>query len=284
MKTILVPTDFSAISQNALDYAIALAKKLNARITLLHSYYTFQHTTGLSEVRSIEEAGLFKEESEIKLRELCREVTDTFSCPCDFINREGLAKDVIADTANEVKPYLMVMGTESLSPLDRIVFGTTTGKVINKADCPVLVVPEDAPYQTPQKMAFAMDYHDSDIEEIRFMTKLAREFGSEMHIVHVATDEVDMKYEKSYFADFKEEIKSAMPGQKFIYQFIEGKKVAKELETYAREIPIDILAVAKVRKNMIERLFTGSVSQRLFHHTRIPLLVFQVEKLPNDLF
>jgi nucleotide-binding universal stress UspA family protein len=37
-KKILVPTDFSAHAERALDYALALADKLQAQVQLLHSY------------------------------------------------------------------------------------------------------------------------------------------------------------------------------------------------------------------------------------------------------
>ena len=38
MKTIIVPTDFSETAANALNYAIEMAKEINASITLLHAY------------------------------------------------------------------------------------------------------------------------------------------------------------------------------------------------------------------------------------------------------
>ena len=38
MKTIIVPTDFSAISNNAIDYAVDLAKATGGSILLFHAY------------------------------------------------------------------------------------------------------------------------------------------------------------------------------------------------------------------------------------------------------
>ncbi|MBK7854728.1 MAG: universal stress protein [Bacteroidetes bacterium] len=39
MKKILVPVDFSDNSENALEYACELGKKLNAEVFILHSYH-----------------------------------------------------------------------------------------------------------------------------------------------------------------------------------------------------------------------------------------------------
>ena len=47
MKTILVPTDFSKNAENALLYAINLAKRMSAKIILLHSFHV-DYTSGLS--------------------------------------------------------------------------------------------------------------------------------------------------------------------------------------------------------------------------------------------
>lgn len=38
MKTILVPVDFSSVSDNAADYAVELANKMKAKILLFHVY------------------------------------------------------------------------------------------------------------------------------------------------------------------------------------------------------------------------------------------------------
>ncbi len=37
MKPILIPTDFSRCAQNAIDYAVSIAKKTKAEIIILHA-------------------------------------------------------------------------------------------------------------------------------------------------------------------------------------------------------------------------------------------------------
>lgn len=39
MKTILVPTDFSKIARNAIDYAVEIAKLTKAKLVLFHVYH-----------------------------------------------------------------------------------------------------------------------------------------------------------------------------------------------------------------------------------------------------
>lgn len=284
MKTLLVPTNFSSISNDTLPYATALAKKLNAKITLLHAYHTFPSDPGFLIKKHKEEVELIRKKAEIKLKGLCEKVESTSSCKCEFINAEGLTKDIIAKYANETKPDLLIIGTENLIYIDRVLFGTVTGKVMEIVNCTLLIVPEDAPYKPPKKIAFAMDYHDSDIEEILFISKLAQKFKAEIHIIHVVSDDKDVKYEKSFFEDFKGEVKNAVHRKKIIFKLIKEENIITGLEEYVDKEAIDILALAKTGKTFMERLFIGSVSQKLFNHTHIPLLIFKAEDKPNDLF
>jgi len=284
MKTLLVPTNFTDVSKNALDYAIALAAKLKTKITLLHAYHPFLADPGHLTERYKEELDIFRQEAEIKLDRRCTEVNKTSSHRCDFVNIEGLAKDIIVSYANESQPDLLVIGTESLSPLDRIVFGTVTGKVLKEANCDLLVIPEKAAYKPPKKMAFAMDYHDNDLEEIKLLMQLSKKFKSEIHIIHVVEDDENIKFEQSFFEDFQREVKQEITGGKIAFTLIKGKDTAKAIEKFINEHGIDLLAVSKTRKNILERLFSGSVSKKLFYHTHIPLLIFQAEDKSENQF
>lgn len=285
MKTLLVPTDFSPISRNALAYAVGLAEKLGAKIVLLHAYHTFpiDIDPGLLIKEYREEVELFKKVSDIQLKALCEEIENTSTCKCDAISLQGLAKDVIVEYANDTNPDLLVIGTENLLPMERIIYGTITGRVIKDVDCTLLVIPERAKYTTPKKIAFAIDYHDSDLDEIQFVEQLAKKFKSETHIVHVISDEEDEDFEDYYFTKTKTEIKKFVSKNHTIFKLIKGKNITSELKKYITDEHIDIFSVAKTKKTFLERLFSGSVSQKLFYRTNIPLLIFEAKDTPKDL-
>ncbi len=282
MKTLLVPVNFTEVSENALAYATALAKKLQAKITLLHAYRVLGYANDDTREKHEEEAELFRHSSAIKLKKLCEEIEAQTSCSCEFLNAEGSAKEVIVEQSKSLKPDLLVMGTESLNPIDRLLFETNTGTVLKEAQCTLLVVPENASFRPPEKIVFAMDYHDSDMEEIRYLSNLAAQFDSELHIVHVVADDENVHYEENFFDDFKQEVSRKIKAIEF--RLLKGSNISKTLEKYVKQENIDLLAVAKTKKSLLEKFFSGSVSQKLFYHTRIPLLIFQATDRPNDFF
>lgn len=282
IKTLLIPTDFSETGTNSLAYATALAKTLKADMRLIHAYHPFVPDNDEFGVRYKDELDQFKKESDVELARICNEIKESFDGQCEFASIQGLARDVIVEQVEETKPDLLVIGTENLNPFNRIVFGTVTGKVLKEANCNFLVVPENAAYQPPQKIAFAMDYHDSDMEEIKFLAKMSSGFGSELHVIHVVSDDEFVHYRENYFDEFTKEIERTIPENRLIFELIKGDDVSDTIDKYVEENRINLLAVAKTRKNFVERLFTNSVSQKLFYHTHIPLLIFQAKDRPND--
>jgi nucleotide-binding universal stress UspA family protein len=56
----------------------------------------------------------------------------------------GLADRTILDVAHDIKADLIVMGNARRGPFDRAVSGSTSRRVVNRARCPVLLVPSVA--------------------------------------------------------------------------------------------------------------------------------------------
>jgi len=143
LQRILMATDFSAYSQEALDYAIYLAKSLKAELYLLHVFEIphFSHT-GVSpsiqpEVHKwIEQVG--QEESK-KLEALVEEVRQ-HGVKVSGIFQEGKPFVVILKTAGKIEADLLVLGTHGRTGMTHILMGSVAEKVVRQASCPVFTV------------------------------------------------------------------------------------------------------------------------------------------------
>jgi nucleotide-binding universal stress UspA family protein len=139
-KTILVPTDFGDASQSAVDYAVALAKKLGANLVIVHTYEipvvgfpdgAMVITADLGE-RILEgaQAGLDKEVARVS----------TSGLALRSMIKQGDAWRCILDAADEVGADLIVMGTHGRKGLPRVLIGSVAEKVVRTATVPVLTV------------------------------------------------------------------------------------------------------------------------------------------------
>jgi nucleotide-binding universal stress UspA family protein len=136
---ILVPHDFSDTAQNALTYAIELAVKLGARITVLHAYEipTYGYADGLALTSEIIED--IQRSSEDGLRSVVA-TAKREGLEVNAVLRQGPAWSEIDRVASESKVDLIVMGTHGRQGLSRALLGSVAEKVVRTAPCPVLTV------------------------------------------------------------------------------------------------------------------------------------------------
>ena len=143
---ILVPIDFSASADHALDYAMRLARTLQARLTLLHVIEPFI-------VGSVESLPYtYIQDLEARVTDLMtsyRERVTEAGLQSDFAIVHGVPFHVIIDTARTAHIDLIIMGTHGRTGLPHVLLGSVAERVVRLAPCPVLVVrvPTDTPAQ-----------------------------------------------------------------------------------------------------------------------------------------
>jgi nucleotide-binding universal stress UspA family protein/mono/diheme cytochrome c family protein len=140
MKRILVPLDFSANSTRALDYALALARKFDAALHLVHVCEVPSMLTASMDAYAIadaewsrrlgEEAGSELEKLRPRLAGVSVSTEVLFGNPARAI--------VTAAHTNDVD--LIVMGTHGHGAVMHLVLGNVAERVVRTADCPVLTV------------------------------------------------------------------------------------------------------------------------------------------------
>jgi len=145
---ILVPIDFSADADQALEYAIALASKLQARLTLLHV---------LLSLPPLPEGAPGRGLPEVYLRQLATEVQQGLATRRQRVLDAGLEGhsmlvygmpfQSIIDTAQEQKVDLIIMSTHGRTGLKHVLLGSVAEKIVRLAPCPVLVT--RSPASTP---------------------------------------------------------------------------------------------------------------------------------------
>lgn len=134
---ILLPTDGSGGTEDAVDRAFDLAKTYDATV---HALYVID----LKEVNAIEHTfdsteyvELFREEGEAILEDLQTRAEDA---GVDLVSviEQGIPHEVILEYSNDQEIDLIVMGTHGRTGLDRYLVGSVTEKVVRLSNVPVL--------------------------------------------------------------------------------------------------------------------------------------------------
>jgi nucleotide-binding universal stress UspA family protein len=143
---ILCASDFSPASGKALDLAIVMGQEADARVILFHALPPPHVDSGITPVPFPTPAGIdWSERRADALARLKRGLPAdaVFRCRPEPVVAEGHAADAILELAYREDVRLIVMGVQSRGALDRLIFGSTTRRVMQAAACPVLSIRAD---------------------------------------------------------------------------------------------------------------------------------------------
>jgi nucleotide-binding universal stress UspA family protein len=136
----LVPTDFSACAEQALDYAIRLARTLKARLTVLHVIQPVP-MAGVDMGVALPETYLRELEEAVQrnMEEALTRVTAA-GLTAERVVLYGVPFQEIVEAAKARQVDLIVMGTHGHTGLMYVFLGSVAEKVVRLAPCSVLVV------------------------------------------------------------------------------------------------------------------------------------------------
>ncbi|MHA3770379.1 universal stress protein [Verrucomicrobiota bacterium sgz303538] len=145
LKTILVPTDFSEPSYNALNHALGLAGQFGSSVLLVHVIEPVHpypvngltHYPGDLPSDSLYELRDEAEKTLVRLRDAASAALDA---PVQVSLRVGRATDEIVLAAKELEADLIVIATHGYTGLKHVFLGSTAERVVRHAPCPVLVL------------------------------------------------------------------------------------------------------------------------------------------------
>lgn len=139
IQKILVPYDFSQHSEHALDWAIGLAEKWQARLALIHVIHILPPVVDIAGdvYEHVEQAQLAAAQKHLE----AVGTKKTHGTPVILGShvRRGVPFQAICDEAAAHKADLIVMGSHGRTGLSHVFIGSVAERVIRHAPCPVLV-------------------------------------------------------------------------------------------------------------------------------------------------
>ena len=140
-NNILVPTDFSKGSENALNSAKEFAKSFKSKIHVLNVIQNTVYSGGI-EFGSFNYSELLKdmEENSSKLMKNISDELESEKIDNLMKIRFGIAANEIINYEIENDIDLIISASHGSGGFEHLLFGSTTEKVLRKAVCPILVV------------------------------------------------------------------------------------------------------------------------------------------------
>jgi nucleotide-binding universal stress UspA family protein len=271
MKTIIVPTDFSPAARNAADYAIAMAKEINASILLLHAYLVPVSITTDTPIVVVAEEDL-RRSSEAHLHRLKTEIEENNNGAIKVYSelRLGDTVEEIEELCNDIKPFAVVMGSAGHTGLEKSIFGSTTLKAIRHLTWPVIAVPRDKKYNGIKKVGFACDFKKVvQSTPSGIITDFVKNFNAEFHVLNV-----DFKHKRSNDDTAEQSllIDTLFEELHPVYDFIENEDVEKGLDNFAEKNNLDMIIAIPKKHSLLDDLFRKSATRQLIFHSHVTVM------------
>jgi len=278
MKTILVPTDFSDYSLSALKVAASIAKKIQAKINLVHV-----NNLPSSGIEGNQYYNKFYKElitaADKQLNELIH---------LDFLKDIDVSKYILSnmlmwEIVNHQKfndADLIVLGSHGTSGFNKFFIGSNTEKIIRIANSPVLTIKNEILDFKINKMVFASNFFKESytvFEKIRFFADL---YNARIELLKIITPK-----------DFE----STLQSQKLIKNFIEKFKlknfsiniynadnIEKGIIDFSDNINADIIAIETHGRTGFAHLINGSLTEDIVKHEVKPVLSVKIPVLSSS--
>jgi nucleotide-binding universal stress UspA family protein len=306
-KTILVPLDFSPASTKALEQAVALARKFQGNIHLVHVQAPDEAAAipGAGHLmRQCAESVTFLQERLAKTQR--RHVPSFWPENCHL--RSGQPYQAVCQLAREIGADLIVLATRGHTGLKRILLGSTAERIVRFSPCPVLIVrprkgkkPAHTGKQngtsTFRKIAVPIDFSTSSMAALHYAAVLAREFGADLLLfhalfpaTHVAVDRVSVEMPSGADAAYQKDAELSMEALTQL-DFLRGLKcevlvrwgyAVDEICSLTSQPDIDLLVTSTHGRSGFKHILMGSVAEHVVRYAECPVLVVPALKTLDD--
>lgn len=281
MRNILLPTDFSDNSWNAILYALDLFIEEGAVFHLLHAFSPYMVAPSSPMQAQVMDETIFRAAEENSKRELSKFKSKIVSIYPEADVKEYAKFDFFT---NSIYRFLedhdvncIVMGTKGASGIKEIVMGSNTSSLIGKVKAPILAVPENTVYKPVGKVVVGSDLNVVPTEKgVDLIRRLLELTGASLHVLNIQKSERDLTMQEK---DIQDVYQVLLKNHEVTFKTYVDKNVESGINLYIEKIEADMLCVIARKHSFLERLLERSKSKALTNHTKIPLLILNEESL-----
>jgi len=190
LRNILFATDFSENSLQAVQCAMAIARRYESRLIVAHvlrpdTYQVIpQDPTVLTD--------WFRREAEQQMASLL--VSGVLrGVPHEVVMRQGSVWPALSEVVQDKEIDLLVVGTHGRTGIGKVMLGSTAEEVFRHADCPVLTVGPHvsgtpAPEANFRRIIYATDATMIPDDAAAYAVSLAQEYGAHLTVIHAVRE------------------------------------------------------------------------------------------------
>ena len=277
MKSILLPTDFSNNSINAINYALELFKDERCEFYILNvqkaSSFVSDDLMTMQSSTTIYQNLI--ESAKTSIKNIIADIKKKYKSE-NHIYHSIVDYDNFIDSINQVikakNICLVVMGTKGATGAEKVIFGSNTVRVMQRCNSPVLAIPDNCKFRNLERIAFTSNYLTFyKKEELKPLITLAEKFNSKIDVLHLT---------KGEHLTAGQENNRAFLDECFFnlnHEFINfsNTDLFETVKHYIQFHDISLLAMMSRKHSFLERLFTKHNVETFAFKVSVPFLVME---------
>jgi nucleotide-binding universal stress UspA family protein len=278
MRHILLPTDFSDNSWNAIKYAIQLFKDEACVFFILNTYtpiiYNVEYVLGYPAQFGLGDA--IRNTSQKNLKQLVTKITEEFpdnpKHKFETLARFNTLISGVKEFMDDQVIDIIVMGTKGATGAKEVLFGSNTVHVFKEITCPVLAIPSGFEYENPHEILFPTDLEVSFKDsQLHLLKEIALFHNSRVNAMHVSSGyELTAEQSKN-----KLELEAQCRNVSFLFHELKSMNVSDGINKFQIKAKINLLAMINNKYSFFENIFFQSKLNQIGLHLNIPFLVIQ---------
>lgn len=269
--TFLVSTDFTEVSDHAMEHAAVLASHFGAKILLVHVIDKYTR-------RMLKREKQNEDYVTEKLSGIANEAAAKYKLEVTPIVKKGKVCQNIADIAKEYGILFHFLGTHGKKGLQHIT-GSFALKVVKRCPCPVVIIQQPAGNITYKKIVFPLDLQPGSKQKIKWAKILHRKTGSHFDIF--VENYGDKDTDRKLNTDRKQvvEILEHNKVPNTVSCSSPGGSFAKHILQFAREKGAEAIMVTSDPDKLTCNPFNKEEERILYNRENIPVMFINSRNL-----
>lgn len=280
MKKILLPTDFSENSWNAIAYALQLFKNETCVFYLLNTYTpaVYQVEYVLVEPAQFGLVDSVKENAKKQLSDFEARIQKEFVNPKHTIETKLAFSTLIPeikDMVTEKNIDYVVMGTKGATGAKEILFGSNTVHVFKNVKCPIIAIPDGFDFEKPHEVLFPTDYEiDYKDRHINPLINIISLYNTRVNILHVSYGRDLSETQKTN----KKTLEKYFKNNAYLFHNVRNQEVSGAINNFQLKNRINLLVMINNKHSFFENLFFKNTLNQIGFHLNIPFMVIPAKQ------
>lgn len=274
MKRILVPCDFSAPSNEAFKFAVAIASITKGEVYLLHVVeIPVVHNSLFVPVKTYESS--FVKELKQKYDKNVRQMKERWGGKTKIHSyvEQGSVESGIRKLVDKKKIDLIVMGTHGVKGLHAYVVGSNTEKTVRNSKVPVIAVKKAPQLSGIKDIVFPTDFSKIEKNVANRITNFQRLLRAKLHVVFINSPEnftTNLEAEQTL-----SQFVSENQFKNYTLDIFNDVTEEKGIVNFCQRFKNKILVMPTLARKGLSHFFNGSITEHVLENMNWPILTFR---------